>query len=232
MNEELEEQASLYVFGLLESAEAAAFERRLESDPELRALVDQLDEAAAAIAHDAPARALPPELRARVLAQVSDGKRVVAFPSRTNWIPWALAACLALTCAYLVAESGGLRKRIARLEERDILSRVQIASLSSKLENAPNANAVVVWDEKKQRGVLKVTQLPRNTADRDYQLWLVDPRYKDPVDGGVFHVANDGTLSVPFHPASPVRGAEAFAISLERKGGVTKAKGPIVLLGK
>ncbi len=232
MNEQLQEQASLYVFGLLARDEAVAFERRLESDADLRALVDDLDQAAATIAHAAPARALPPELRARVLGEIGGGNKVVAFPRRANWIPWALAACLALTCAYLVAESSGLRKRITRLEERDILSRVQIASLSSKLENAPNANAVVVWDEKKQRGVLKVTQLPRNTSDRDYQLWLVDPRYKDPIDGGVFHVANDGTMSVPFHPTSPVREAQAFAISLERKGGVTKAEGPIVLLGK
>ena len=100
------------------------------------------------------------------------------------------------------------------------------------MESAPDANAVVVWDERKQRGVLKVTKLPRNAADRDYQLWLVDPRYKDPVDGGVFHVANDGSLRVPFQPASPVREATGFAISLERKGGVTKAEGPIVLLGK
>jgi anti-sigma-K factor RskA len=231
MNEELEEQASLYVFGLLESAESAVFERRLESDDDLRAFVDELDEAAATIAHTAPARALPSELRGRVLSQVSAGYRVVAFP-RSVWIPWALAACFALTCAYLVAESGGLRKRIARLEGRDILARVQIASLGSKLENAPNASAVVVWDEKKQRGVLKVTQLPRNADDHDYQIWLVDPRYKSPVNGGVFHVANDGSLSVLFHPNTPVREAQAFAISLERKGGATKAEGPIVLLGK
>ena len=232
MNEQLEEQASLYVFGLLDGAEAAAFARRLESDPELRALVDDMDRAAATVAHQAPPRALSPELRARVLSQIGESNKVVAFPRRSAWFPWALAACLALTCAYLVAESGGLRKRIARLEERDVLSRVQIAALSSKLENAPNANAVVVWDEKKQRGVLKVTQLPRNTENQDYQIWMVDPRYKDPVDGGVFHVSNDGTLSVPFHPNAPVREAQAFAISLERKGGVTKAEGPIVLLGK
>jgi anti-sigma-K factor RskA len=231
MNEELEEQASLYVLGLLEGGEAAAFEQRLQVDADLRALVDELDEAAAALAHNAPARALPPELRARVLARVSRGK-TMAFPRRSNWIPWTLAACLALSCAYLVAESEGLRKRIARLEKRDIFSRVQIASLSSKLESAPNANAVVVWDEKKQRGILKVTQLPRNADDRDYQLWLVDPRYKDPINGGVFHVANDGTLSVTFQPNAPVREAQVFAISLERKGGVTKAEGPIVLLGK
>jgi len=232
MNEQLEEQASLYVFGLLESSEAAAFERRLESDADLRALVDHLDAAAATIAHQAPWRPLPPELRTQALSKISGRYKVMAFPRRSVWIPWALAACLALACAYLVAESSRLRTRVTRLEERDFLARVQIASLSSKLENAPSANAVVVWDEKKQRGILKVTQLPRNAADRDYQLWLVDPRYKDPVDGGVFHVANDETLSVPFHPNTPVRDAQAFAISIERKGGVTKAEGPIVLLGK
>ena len=113
-----------------------------------------------------------------------------------------------------------------------MLAQIQIASLSSKLKSAPDANAVVVWDEKKQKGILKVTELPRNEANRDYQLWLVDPRYKNPVDGGVFHVSNKGELSVPFQPATQVRGAKGFAISLERKGGVTKAEGPIVLLGK
>jgi anti-sigma-K factor RskA len=232
MNEEVEEQAFLYVFGFLEDAEAGVFERGLESDAEIRRLVDDLDRAAAAVAHTAPARALPPELRARVLGSVSGADRMVAFPRRSAWMPWALAACLALTCAYLVAESSGLRKRVTRLEERDVLARLQIASLTTELENAPNAHAVVVWDEKKQRGVLKITRLPRNADDRDYQLWLVDPRYKNPVDGGVFHVAHDGTLRVPFHPHTPVRDAQAFAISLERKGGVTKAEGPIVLLGK
>jgi anti-sigma-K factor RskA len=231
VNEQLEEQAALYVLGLLEGNEMAAFELRLQSDAELRALLDQFDAAAAAVAHSAPSRALPPELRDRVLVLARTGK-TVAFPRRSNWIPWAIAACLALSCAYLVAERSGLRKRITRLEERDVLSQIQIASLSSKLESAPDANAVVVWDEKRQRGVLKVTKLPRNEQDRDYQLWLVDPRYKNPVDGGVFHVANDGSFRLPFQPASPVREAKGFAISLERKGGVTKAAGPIVLLGK
>ena len=229
MNEQLEEQASLYVFGLLEGEEASAFAQRLQSDAELEALVDQLDAAAATLAHSAPACVLPPELRERVLVQVRSGK-TVAFPRRSNWIPWAVAACLALTCAYLIAERGRLRKRITRLEQRDLFAQVQIASLNSKLENAPDANAVVVWDEKRQRGILRVTKLPRNEENRDYQLWLVDPRYKDPVDGGVFHVANDGALRVSFHPSSPVREAKGFAISLERKGGVQSAEGPIVML--
>jgi anti-sigma-K factor RskA len=231
VNEQLEEQAALYVLGLLEGEEATVFELRLHSETELRGLVDQLDEAAAKVAYSVLPRDLPPELRDRVLGRVRSGK-TVSFPLRSNWIPWAIAACLAITCAYLVAERSGLQKRITRLEKRDILSQIQIASLSSKVENAPDANAVVVWDERRQRGVLKVTKLPRNATDRDYQLWLVDPKYKNPVDGGVFHVANDGSLQIPFQPASPVREAKGFAISLERKGGVTKAEGPIVLLGK
>jgi anti-sigma-K factor RskA len=231
VNEQLEEEASLYVLGLLEENEASVFEERLQSDTELRTLIDQLDAAAAAVAHSVSPRALPPELRERVLDKVRRGK-TGTFGSRSNWLPWAVAACLALTCTYLMAERGRLRKRVPHLEQRDLLAQVQIVSLSSQIKNAPDANAVVVWDEKRQRGVLKVTKLPRNEADRDYQLWLMDPRYENPIDGGVFHVADDGTLRVPFHPASPVREAKGFAISLERKGGVTKAEGPIILLGK
>jgi anti-sigma-K factor RskA len=231
VNEILEEQASLYVFGLLEREEANAFQKRLETDEELRALVDRLDETAAALAHEASPRSLPPELKERVLQRVRNHK-TVPLPLRSRWLPWAIAAGLALTCCYLIAERSGLRHRVTRLEERDLLAQVQIASLSSKLQAAPNANAVVVWDEKKQRGILKVTELPRNAADHDYQLWLVDPRYKNPIDGGVFHVSNTKPLRIPFQPAETVRGAKRFAISLERKGGVAKAEGPIVLLGK
>jgi anti-sigma-K factor RskA len=229
VTEQLEEQASLYVFGLLENDEATAFERRLESDRELRTFVDQLDGTAAQLAHSARPRPLPPELRDRIVARASEGK-TIAFPRNFRWIPWAIAACLALTTAYLIAERAGLRHRIKHLEERDLLAQIQIASLASKLERAPNANAVVVWDERKQRGILKVAKLPPNNESHDYQLWLIDPRYKDPINGGSFHVTNDG--SFPFQPSEPVRDAQGFAISLERKGGVAKAEGPIVLLGK
>lgn len=234
MNEELEEQASLYVFGLLENAEATAFERRMQFDDELRTFVGTMDEAAAMFAHSAPPRALPAEVRERVLKQVGQRRKEASFPAfpRSALLPWSFAACLGLACAYLVADNSGLRGRVTRLKEREVLARVQIASLQSKLAAAPNANAVVVWDEKKQTGVLKVAQLPSNAKDHDYQLWLVDPRYKDPVDAGVFHLANDGSLSVQFHPHAPVRGARAFVVSLERKGGVPKAEGPIVLSGQ
>jgi anti-sigma-K factor RskA len=231
MNEQLEEQASLYVLGLLEQDEISAFEQRLESDSELQVLVDQLDAAAAAVSHSAPQRALPAELRDRVLAQVR-GRKIVGFPRRSAWIPWSIAACLALTSAYLIAERGGFQKRIRRLEESDMVSRIQITMLNSQVGNMPNAIAVVAWDGKKQGGVFKAFNLPHNEESRDYQLWLIDPRYKDPVNAGVFHLVNDGTLRVPFQASARVRDVQGFALSLERRGGVPKPEGPIVLLGK
>jgi anti-sigma-K factor RskA len=39
-------------------------------------------------------------------------------------------------------------------------------------------------------------------------------------------------VAVPFKPDQPVAHAAAFAVSLEKKGGVPKAEGTIVMLGK
>jgi anti-sigma-K factor RskA len=231
VNEKLEEQAALYTLGLLEGSERAEFERQLESDRGLRDVVDRLDETAAQLAHQAPPRPLPPELREKILA-AAGGRRTLPSSRRQVWIPWAIAASLALFCAYAMKDEKDLRRRIKHLRERDFFSQIQIVPLDSKLESAPRAGAVVVWDGRKQRGVLRVTGLPPNDDEHDYQLWLIDPRYQNPVNGGVFHFAASGPATVEFEPATPVREAKGFAVSLERKGGVAKAAGPILLEGK
>jgi len=231
VNEEMEERASLYVLGLLEDKELADVEKELESNAALRALIDELDATAAELAHIVPRHSPPPELRERVLAQAPN-RSVIKFPRAQGWIPWALAACLALVAAYLIAEQNHLRHRISRLEARDLFAEIQLANLESKIREAPTARAVVVWNEKRQFGLLRVSQLPPNADDHDYELWLIDRRYPQPVNGGVFHVRGDEPLQIGFRPAQPVRGAAVFAVSLERKGGVMKVEGPVVLAGK
>jgi anti-sigma-K factor RskA len=231
VKEETEERASLYVLGLLEDKEEADFEKELQSNAALRALIDELDTTAAQLAHTVPRHLPPPELRERVLAQAPN-RRMTRFPRAQGWVPWAIAACLALVAAYLIAEQNQLRHRVSRLEARNLFTEIQLANLESKIPDAPTARAVVVWNEKRQRGLLRVSQLPANADDHDYELWLIDRRYPQPVNGGVFHVRGDEPLQIGFRPAQPVRGAAVFAISLERKGGVMKAEGPIVLVGK
>lgn len=233
MNEHLEEQASLYVLELLEPEEKRALEAELTTNSELRTRVDELRETAARLAHRAPLRQPPAHLEASILNAIraeQPARRKEASPN--NWLPWALAASLAVACALLAADRASARKQIASLEKRNTMAQMQLAMLESQLESAPRANAVVVWDAEKQEGILKLIGVPPNESDRDYQLWIVDPEYKQPVDAGVFHLDKAGATKISFKPRARVNTAKAFAVSLERKGGVPKAEGPMVLMGK
>ena len=207
VNEELEERAALYVFGLLAGREAPLSSG--DWNPMTSCALWSINWMKRPPQSRTMLRHVPfhRQLRERVLSQVRSEKKV-AFPppSQLDSLGHRCLSRPDLRLSHRGANSCANELRAS--QQRDIFAQIQIASLNSKLANAPNANAVVVWDEKKQRGVLKVTQFPPNAADHDYQLWLVDPRYKNPVDGGVFHVANDGALRVPFHPANAgARGA-------------------------
>lgn len=288
ITEQLEETASLYALGALEPGERAAFEEELAGNEELRRLVDDLLATAANLAYTAPLRMPPPHLETAIMREIRDSKIVRPNFSATRWIPWALAACLALSTGLLYVKRNKLERQVtelqseqeqmplevarlsterdraankiadlekrdadanakiaalsrereraasemARLQERDDLSQMQIATLTSKLAEAPKATAFVIWDAEKQRGVLTTVDVPPNAADRDYQLWVVDPKYQIPVDAGVFTVKSGEATKILFKPKSPISSADAFAVSLERKGGVPKAEGPIVLVGK
>jgi anti-sigma-K factor RskA len=253
--------------------------------------VDRLTETIAQVAHAAPSHPLPAHLEAQVLAAVRQTQSAVVVPMRSSsnsWLPWAIAACLALACVLAFVDRQRLageltaarsenmqsqtqlsvlaadkqraerqvaelqqresdsraqmatladarqqaEKKLAEIQGRDELTKVQVATLTSKLPDAPNATAAVVWDAERQRGVLNTANMPPNATNRDYQLWVVDPDYGQPVDAGVFSVEKAGGTKYFFTPKSRITSATAFAISLERKGGVPKAEGPIVLAGK
>jgi anti-sigma-K factor RskA len=365
IDERHEELAALYVLDLLEGAERAQFETALARDPSLQALVRELRESSAALAHTAPAVPPPSDLRARVMASVGGATAPAAAPDNVvrppasvfrTLLPWAAAAGFALAAAglgslYLTSRQQNellrqqqaladltlkaaqtaleservvsqgqlatindtarrladatqrgttldaqrlaaeralaeartqtadrerqlaglqgeaaerdrqlatLRQRaealvratqdierqftaaqdqLARLDrelkDQAALSDLKITTLASMLKNTPQALAVAVWDPKKQEGVLKFAKLPALAANQDYQLWVVDPQYPNPVDGGLLTidpVTGEGTIT--FKPKQPVRSIDAFAVTRERKGGVPKAEGPFILLGK
>jgi anti-sigma-K factor RskA len=232
IDETKEEAASLYVFDLLEGEELRRFESELEHNSELRAFVEEMRQTAAEISQQAPQFHPPAALQSRIFSAIAQQKRQPSVSAVASWIPWALAACLTIACILLAAERVRLQKQVALLESRDALSQMQIATLSSKLESAPRATAVVLWDGERQRGILRGVHIPPNDPNQDYQLWVIDPERKLPVSGAVFGVERDGTMKISFKPEAPIASAKAFAISLERKGGVPKAEGPMVLVSK
>jgi hypothetical protein len=131
----------------------------------------------------------------------------------------------------LLAEGmiNNLGKRLHRSED---LARLKIVELVSPTGTTKEIRAVVVWDPEQQTGLLTSAALPATAAGQDYQIWVVDEAYSNPVSGGVFRVATDGPAAKLFKPDQPVRQVSAFSISQENKNGGAKAEGPVVLFGK
>jgi anti-sigma-K factor RskA len=167
---------------------------------------------------------------AQARSQLGDRERQVA--TLTQRID-----ALAGASAEIGRQLGEAKQQVARLTDelkaQVDLADLKITALASMLKNSPQALAVAVWDPKKQEGVLNVQNLPALAANQDYQLWVVDPQYPNPVDGGVFTVEPaSGKARLQFKAKQPVNAINAFAVTRERKGGVPKAEGPFVLLGK
>jgi anti-sigma-K factor RskA len=139
IDERQEELASLHALGLLEGAERDQFVAELGRNPELRVRVAELRVAATALAHVAPDAEPPESLKARVLASAaSRGSSVpvapvIRFPT---WIPWALAACLALAVAWTGRQYSAVRSANAALSEQRGIADQALQQVRGQLEDA------------------------------------------------------------------------------------------------
>lgn len=186
------------------------------------------------------------ELRDKVLQNLlpqverEDGREKLR---NSIWLPWAavlVAGGLAILLWVQKEEATGLAElqmqkiealtsEVTILREKRELDRLKIVAMQS--EQSADYFGAAVWDAGAEEGILKVAQIPKLDPDKDYQLWIVDPAYETPVDGGVFQVDQNGAATIVFKPRQTVEKATAFAVSLERKGGVPVAEGPMVLIG-
>lgn len=91
---------------------------------------------------------------------------------------------------------------------------------------SPGSLTTVYWDTRSKDVYLLINNLPQPATDKQYQLWaLVDGK---PVDAGVFDF-KEGSF---FIKMKNIPQAQAFAITLEKKGGSSSPTLPIYLLGK
>ena len=267
IDERMEEQAGLYVLGVLTPEETRAFEAVLQREAGLQQLVAALRTTRDAVAGLAPQVTPPPALKQKILAQIEAQEKVVSLPVRAErserwaiWLPWALAACLTIICGITVSqqkalrqkvgdqakqlavlnqvadslrnETQGLQQAVATLQETNRLAGLRIAMLNSLLADAPKAVAVSLWDEKQQRGVFVVQNLKPLPADKDYQLWVMDPKYPTPVSAGVFQVDAQGNVRLQFKADKLIASPNKFAVTEEPKGGrPTPTLQNLVLIG-
>ena len=155
---------------------------------------------------------------------------------------WAAAACLVLAVfAWLRVPAPPSRAAVSPAAERAALlaqtGSLKIEAAGTQDPAAVGARVDVVWDPVSQRGYLRFVGLaPNDPKVNQYQIWIFDgegdPRY--PVDGGVFDVPADAReVLVPIHAAIRVHNAKAFAVTVERPGGVVvSARGRVVALAQ
>ncbi len=81
------------------------------------------------------------------------------------------------------------------------------------MEISPNSFATVYWNPNSKQVMLNVDNLPQPPTDKQYQLWAL----KDgkPIDAGVFDMDKDAMHNMK----AQIADADAFAITLEKKGG-------------
>lgn len=196
-----------------------------------------------------PPEPMPAGLRARLERRIdestSPGLRLSTTSRHSTppfrigiWRPlaitgWATAAVLAIVVAASILTSPRERtgeESLVQARQRLIASGVQpIAWSVWSDESVPAAvsgvSGDVVWDDERQEGFMRFTGLtPNDPSRRQYQLWILDGRYENPleqrVSGGVFDVTSDGEVIVPIRELMAIERAVGFAVTIERPGGV------------
>lgn len=85
----------------------------------------------------------------------------------------------------------------------------------------------VVWSNSEQKGYIRVSGLPVNNKSKStYQFWIFDAVQgeKTPVSGGTFNIDENGEVIIPINADVKVSDPKAFAITVEKPGGVVVSK--------
>lgn len=110
---------------------------------------------------------------------------------------------------------------------------VQVEWATPEIAEYAQVTGDVVWSNERQAGYMRLKGLPANRSTvEQYQLWIVDPsRDEHPIDGGVFDIpVGAGEVIVPIDAKIRVNAPQAFAITLEKPGGVVVSDGPLLVV--
>ncbi len=240
IDERLEEQASLHVLGALSPEEAREFQEILHRNPELQAFVSRLSQATGALAGAIPVVEPPPQLRAKILAQIAGPQKMLTLPERKtgllNWLPWAFATGLAVVCMMLFAQDRRLRDQLST-QAATIHS---LNALANSLQTATNdlRQAVLALQETNRLANMKIAMLNSLLADAPTAVAVT--LWDESKQEGVFVVQHlkslppnkDYQLWVMENGTTPV---DAGVFRVNADGGVRvefKTKQPITVAGK
>ena len=238
-----------YVLGLASEEERSEFEKMCEQYSEvLQARIAfelSLEKEAKQNAIEPPA-----DLKEKIFDAIQPMGRIVNMSStpvkRSKWLKYAVAACLVLLAGSLYWNISLYNKNKKLQSEFDntaaklndmkndarILQQnpnVKMAAMTG-LEASPQSFATVYWDTTSKDVYLLINNLPKPASDKQYQLWaLLNGK---PIDAGMIdneYFIRQNKLLIRM---KNMQGAQAFAITLEKKGGSPTPQGSMYVMGK
>lgn len=238
-----------YVLGLASDEEQREFEQMCEKHPEVLAarIAFEIDLEKHAMEN---AVVLPASVRQEIKNTVLPAGTAKVLTMRTEtpktfWFKYAIAASIVLLAGsiywniILFNKNSQLQNNYNNTEARlsDIEKEIAIIRQNPNMKMAamkgmpesPASFATVFWDTTSKDVYLVVNNLPKPASDKQYQLWALFNG--QPIDIGMidnnFFIGQDKLLL----RMKNARNAEAFAITLEKKGGNPTPEGPMYVMG-
>jgi anti-sigma-K factor RskA len=232
----VDELLAAYALDCLDQGEKEEVTRHLAQCAQCRAELNAYQEVAALLPFGGSLVDPPPDLKARLLAQVESQSRPDSRPA-PGWIDrilgWTrrsapLWGTVSLVLVVLLGISNLLLWGQVRQMQSTLPSQMQFVRMSGT-DAAPAAQGVIVIGADGDHGTLVVDKLPPLQADKQYQLWLIDDGKR--TDGGVFSVDRDGYGSLWVSSPRPLASYPSFGVTIEPQGGSPGPTGQKVLGG-
>ena len=215
--DDIHELTAPYALDALDEHEVREFEQHLRDCERCREEVAMLRETAASLAHDSPAVAPPPELRARILA-TARAERGNVVPLRPRWAApvaavAAVAACAAVALGVWAATlDHTLGNRDAALRNQARALAVAASPDARRISLTGGHGALVVTPD--GRAALLLSGLPKPGAGNVLEAWVISGGAAKAA--GVFSGKGSST-AVALERGVPT--GATVAVTIERSGG-------------
>lgn len=258
-SERIEEFLPAYALGALDGEDLRELEEHLAAGcPECRRQLGLWQRDLEALAESVPP-VQPSEItRARVL-RLAGTTPAASAPARIpRWLPLAAAVLLLLAVwgaagqlrmrgqvRRMTAEQESLERRVAALSQEVQQARFESRRTAQALQvlAAPHVSSVVLAglgptpgaaghtyvNPQTRDALFYAFNLPVLAPDKTYQLWFIADG--KPVSAGTFSVDPRGTGSLRVERVVDVKDIQAWAVTVEPRGGVPQPTGEMVLKG-
>jgi len=141
IDEQTQDLVLQYLLGELDASQTERVRAQIESDQELRNFAIEMEETLGSLAYAAKPVAAPPDIPQRILRAEGRSAQPTPKSSRSkvvaaNFLPWALAACLAIACVILgldrESERNGFSRQLAALRATHAETALALAQLQQR----------------------------------------------------------------------------------------------------